>query len=220
MSPSSPRTAGLLVDLDGTLIDSFPGIAFAIRTAVEFVLPSRSLQDVRSFIGPPIREIYRKLLGEQPPEIEDELIRIYRSVYDSEGWRQSFLYQGVGETLRELACRNVPCFVVTNKPRVPTEKILMKLNLHARLTKTVCRDSQDPVFASKAEMTAYLVEEYRLDSSLSCFVGDSEDDAYAAEACGIPFYAAAYGYGGVHLIKTDRILSNFSKVLEHFATKL
>ena len=83
------HSSGLFLDLDGTLIDSLPGIEFSIRQAVNAVLPNSNLSDIRSYIGPPIHDIFRKLVGTQSPDVEEALLRIFREVYNGEGWRQS-----------------------------------------------------------------------------------------------------------------------------------
>ena len=52
----------LIFDLDGTLVDSFPGIAFSASAALAQTLPGRKAPDFMPFIGPPIREIFRRAL--------------------------------------------------------------------------------------------------------------------------------------------------------------
>ena len=65
-------------------------------------------------------------------------------------------------------------------------------------------------------MALDLVDQYHLSARTSCFVGDSEDDAEAAEACGMPFWAVCYGFGEVHKTHPHCVLETFPQVLEHF----
>ena len=119
--------ANLIFDLDGTLLDSFPGIAYSAQEAMAQVLPGRKAPDFRPFIGPPIREIYRRALGETDEGILRQLEQAYRASYDFEGWRQTRTYPDVTETLQRLIEQDFICFVLTNKPRLPTLKILENL---------------------------------------------------------------------------------------------
>ena len=187
----------VLFDLDGTLVDSAPGIEYAITLAVKDVMPERPWPAgrLRSLIGPPIRKIVEKGLPGLPAESYDELVRQFRTVYDRAGWRRTVLYDGVAHTLGCLKQGGVRLFVITNKPKAPTEQILDDLGLSSHFEAAVCPDSRQPPFESKAEAADELIAGYGLDVNATLFVGDSGDDARAAQACGVRFAAAAYGYG-------------------------
>ena len=210
------RTPALLLDLDGTLIDSLPGIEGSIREAVAAVLPGRSLPPVRDLLGPPIRDIFRGLIGPQPLDVEESLVLAFRTFYDREGCFCFELYPGVRETLAEIQRRKIPAFIVTNKPKIPTGKILATAGLTDLLTGVYCRDSRNPAFVSKSEMAVDLMERFSVDPASSCFVGDSQDDAEAAAACGMPFCPVSYGFGDAHRRGGHPVLHNFAEVLERF----
>ena len=74
----------------------------------------------------------------------------------------------------------------------------------------------NPAFESKAAMTQALLTEHGLDGRASCFVGDSQDDAEAAEACGMAFRAATYGFGSAPRSRIAPALSAFSDILHTF----
>ena len=54
----------IFYDLDGTPVDSLPGIEFSVIEAMPQCRPYRSVQGLRSIIGPPIRLVLRELLGD------------------------------------------------------------------------------------------------------------------------------------------------------------
>ena len=85
----------LFFDLDGTLVDSFPGISFSAAAALAQALPGRKVPDFLPFIGPPIREIFRRALPENDPGILAHLEQSFRTSYNSEGWRKTRAYPGV-----------------------------------------------------------------------------------------------------------------------------
>ncbi len=191
----STKTENILFDLDGTLIDSFPGIEHSARAAVSAVMPERELPDLRRLIGPPIREVLGRAVSEAEPGTLDELERRFRTSYDEEGWRKSVAYRGVAETLSRLSHAKLKSFVVTNKPTLPAKRILGRLGLLEYFKEVISLNSRTPPFSSKAEAVTYLISRHGLNLPATLFVGDSVDDARAAQSCGLRFIAVTYGYG-------------------------
>jgi phosphoglycolate phosphatase len=191
------RIMNLLFDLDGTLVDTLPGIEYSCRAAASAILPQREFPGLRGRIGPPIREIFQKIFLDLTPDTLDGLENRFRASYDTEGWLKSEAYPQVAETLTELRRREVRCFVVTNKPALATGRILEHVGLRQYFDQAVSPDSRPERFASKAEAIAYLLEQHELKCDDSWFVGDSKDDADAAKACTLRFIAVVYGYGEV-----------------------
>jgi phosphoglycolate phosphatase len=207
-----PATA-ILFDLDGTLVDSLPGIEYSIHAALREVLPDREPVEPRGWIGPPIRAMFRRAFQDIDDATLNDLERAFRSSYDSEGWQKTVAYNGVAATLARLAEQGVRSFVVTNKPRIPTQRVLGQFNLLKFFTAVVTPDSKSPPFASKSEMVSYLLTHYSLKSRQTLLVGDSDDDDRAAQGCGLPFLAVAYGYGGAHHVQPpERVLSDFESL--------
>jgi phosphoglycolate phosphatase len=206
-SPSAPATGrspietpkheplNYLFDLDGTLADSIPGIGLALAQAfasIGRVMPNANLRDA---IGPPIRIISKRL---DPTLTDAETLAIeqaYRPLYDHSTWRDTALFPQVRETLHALHRAGKNLFVVTNKPRIPTQNILDHAGLRPLFHDTITRDSRTPHFDTKADMIAALVERHRLDPVHSVMVGDTAEDHEAAVANHMPFVFATYGYG-------------------------
>ena len=185
----------LLFDLDGTLVNSLPGIEFSIDCSLaECELPKRS-RDVRTLIGPPIREIFAQLLPETTEEQLSRLERAFRRSYDSVGWRKTVLYDDAREVLARLHEAGVSLFLVTNKPAGATEQILRDLQLFDLFEDIACRDSRTPRFASKAEMLREILERHRLDTATCLYIGDTAEDYRAAAESGTPVALVAHGYG-------------------------
>ena len=185
-----------IFDLDGTLVDSLPGIGWSIQTALAACGVACLVPDLKPLIGPPIRAILAALSGSEDPALLDRLERAFRSSYDSEGWRKTVLQPGAAGTLEELRRRGIALWLVTNKPRFSTELILRELGMEGLFQEAVCRDSRTPPFSSKAEMVLDLLERRGLERRGCLLIGDTLEDARAASCAGVSCALVPHGYGG------------------------
>lgn len=189
------RIENIIFDLDGTLVDSLPGIEYASRFAVDSIFPNRGSFELRPFIGPPIRDIFRRIF----PDIEgnelETLVKGFRKAYDNGGWQKTILFDGVKDTLIKLENLKIRNYLVTSKPKLQTEKILDLLKIKNHFVDVVCPDSITPAFPSKFDAISYLIAKHGLDNEKTLSVGDTNEDKVAAITCGIRFAAASHGYG-------------------------
>jgi phosphoglycolate phosphatase len=182
-------------DLDGTLVDSRPAIEKAAQIAIEQVVPACRGRIVTPMIGPPIRQMFKTVMGEIDDPTLDRLVAVFRQAYNSGICRESPAYPGVPELLAQIAAHGATSFVLTNKPKVPTILLLQHLGVWHQIRETVNPDSSQDPFTSKTQALAALMQRHNLQQTHTLMVGDSADDAEAAHACKIAFAAAAYGYG-------------------------
>jgi len=193
------RVRTLIFDLDGTLVNSLPGIEFSVDAALaEQALPPRS-SDLRALIGPPIRQILSAVAG---PLGEAELTTLessFRKIYDSGGWQKTVLFEGARSVLERAQAASIAIFIATNKPARATELILEGLNIRPFFAEVVCRDSTQPPFVSKAAMLRSLLAAHDFDKSSTLFVGDTGEDCEAGSAVGLPVVIVNHGYGGLGL---------------------
>lgn len=188
------RLSSIFFDLDGTLVDTLPGIEYSCQVAVDAVLPNRKLENLRQRMGPPIREIFRQAFADVESTIIDRLEIQFRANYDSVGWQKSMAYPGAAEVLAQLNDWQIDCFVVTNKPSVSTQRILRHLGLNKFIKEAISPDSEAGPFPSKVSAIEYLLSKHRLTVEHTVVVGDSAEDARVATACRLKFVAATYGY--------------------------
>jgi phosphoglycolate phosphatase len=212
-SPATVLIDSVLFDLDGTVFDSFPGIAFSIRAA--FAACNLSLSDVnlRALLGPPIRGILAVAGNTSDANTLDALERAFRHSYDTEGWQRTACFPGAEATLRELLRRGHRLFAVTNKPRHVTLRTLDHLGVAGLFEAVVTRDTRSPAFRDKNEMVADLLASHKLVSDNCLMVGDTMEDAVAAAQAGIRFVWMAHGYGTLR----DSSAVPVSCVLQHFS---
>jgi phosphoglycolate phosphatase len=185
----------VIFDLDGTLVDSLPGIEQSARMAIGRVLPEEPMPDLRAIIGPPISKMFAKVWPNLAPEKMDRLVAEFRIHYVTRGCLASTPFPGVLETLSRLHSSGVALFVLTNKPVAPTFKILDHLGLARFFIGTLAPDSVEPPLRSKPDGARLLMEKFALKPGETALVGDGADDAASAAACGFRFIAATYGYG-------------------------
>ena len=185
----------VIFDLDGTLVDSRPGIDRAAATAVARVWPERPPVSLARLIGPPIGAMLATAYPDATDDDLDALVREFRVAYDGGDWRDMTPYPGMIELFDAIAAAGGRVFVVTNKRHSATERILADLGVARRVT--AVRAPEDPAtpWSGKGDALCGLIQRYGLDREAAAYVGDSSDDREAARQAGLPFVAAAYGYG-------------------------
>ena len=204
----------IIFDLDGTLVDSLPGIAWSVDAALRSCGLAPSNRNLAPLVGPPVRDILAAVSGVTDAALLDRLEYGFRASYDSRGWRRTVCHAGVSEMLRRLTASRASLWVVTNKPRLATARILQELKLSGFFRETVCRDSRLPVFTSKAEMLRDLVDRRRLDREECLMVGDTAEDAHAAESARIACVIVPHGYGAAALPPGCRRIAGWQELQE------
>jgi len=189
--------AALIFDLDGTLIDSLPGIEFSVRAAFEACGIRGTTIDLRSKVGPPIRTILAEA-GKVTEECElMDLEKAFRKSYDYEGWKMSTCFPEVSPVLRAIHSQGIRLFIVTNKPLNISTQILERLGLIGLFEAVITRDSAEPAYAGKKAMVEFLIVTHSIDPASCVLVGDTQEDAQAAAACAIRFAFVSHGYGKI-----------------------
>src|SRR5947208_145309 len=117
-------TRWVFFDLDGTLADSLPGLEASIQEALASGGRRLRTVDLRSFIGPGIRTILKNLENDLSESELDSMERCFRASYDTNGVRNTNLFEGVKTTLQRLRAEGAELFLVTNKPQVATTNLL------------------------------------------------------------------------------------------------
>ena len=185
----------LIFDLDGTLLDSLPGIAFSVHQACRMVgLPEPEI-DLRHLLGPPIREILAKAVKIRDQADLDALEAAFRASYDGEGWQRTVCFPHAATVLELMRSQGHRLFVVSNKPRNISLRILRAEGLLGLFEEIVTADSRKPVFSDKKEMLRTLIQQYALNGCECLFVGDTIEDAEAAAAAETGFVYMKHGYG-------------------------
>ena len=185
----------ILFDLDGTLIDSAPGIEASFYIAYLKVYKKECPQIITTFIGPPIDQVLKAVNGETNLEITNRFVDAFKQHYDNEGYKKSKLYDDVESVLEVLLKNKLNIFIATNKRVKPTKLILEYLSLGKYFNDIYCPDILEEKFKNKTDLIAYILKTNLLQLSDTIMIGDTMHDGIAADENKLDFALVEYGYG-------------------------
>ena len=108
----------VLFDLDGTLTDSKIGITKSVQYALlKFNIREDNLDNIESFIGPPLSESFQKNYGFEPSQAQDA-VDFYREYFSTSGIYENVVYPGIPALLADLKSKRKELVVATSKPTV------------------------------------------------------------------------------------------------------
>lgn len=181
----------VFLDLDGTLMDSEPGILSSLRHAFHSVGESALAEgDLRWMIGPPFVESFARLGIAEPQRAIDA----YRDHYNAGGMFDGQPFDGIFAALDALQSQGRRLYLMTAKPHVYARKITAHFGLAPYLTAEFGPEL-DGTHNWKAELLAHALRETGERPEASVMVGDRHHDIEAGVENGIPAIAAAWGYG-------------------------
>ena len=184
----------LLFDLDGTIIDSAPGVFASLRPAFAAVgLPEPSEALLRRFIGPPLAESFETYCHLDGEKIS-EAIRVFRSHYEVDGKLLCSAYPGLERLFARLKQAGKRLFVATSKSEVFAREIMANLGLASYFDGIYGADLSERV--EKWEVLARLImENTGIDREHAVMIGDRKYDVVGAARCGLDCIGILYGFG-------------------------
>ena len=177
---------GILWDLDGTLLDTLADLTDALNYALaQFGYPSRTMEEVRRFIGNGARRLITLSIPEGA-EV-DPVLAVYKDYYDAHCQIKTKPYDGVLEALAVLG-KKYPMAVVSNKPDSAVKPLCAQYfpQLFARGESADCPRKPAP------DMLFRAMEEIGVEKCV--YVGDSEVDVITAKAAGAPCLSVLWGF--------------------------
>jgi len=187
----------ILFDLDGTIVDSAPGITATLAYMFEQLgLPIPTPSELLKYVGPPLLDSFRDYAGFDA-EQSAEALAIYREKYLNVGAYDATQYPGVGLVLKAIHESPIPMSLATSKPETPATLILEHFNL-ARYFDVITGASEDEVRSAKKDVVAEALIRLAAmgaDISRPVLVGDREHDVQGAAANNVPTIFVEWGYG-------------------------
>lgn len=184
----------VLFDLDGTLLDTSPGIFNSVRFAEKSLGLNPILDsDLKSFVGPPPIESYMNNYGISN-EMAVEATKFHRQYGAEHGIYEAKVYDGIPELLAKLKCNGCKLGVCTLKRQDIAESVLSVFDLFNFFDTIVGIDNQESL--TKADTINIALENLKFsDKSKVVLIGDSMYDAKGAKSADIDFIGVTYGFG-------------------------
>ena len=220
----------ILFDLDGTLADTAPDLLSAHNHVMKkFGYKTKNIDEIREYvghgaavmIGKSIWSSARKELSKiNDQKIKDEMINEFLNFYGKNIVVKSKLIDGVYEFLKWAKSNNISMGVCTNKQEHLAIDFLKKIKIYDFFEYVAGRNTFDYCKPDPRHLTS-MIEIMNGDIKKSIMIGDSENDAEAAKAAGIPMILLKDGYTEKkieqiyhnHLIKDyvgiEKIISNY-----------
>ena len=182
-------------DLDGTIIDSSPGITNSVMYALKkFGIEETDREKLCKFIGPPLTDSFARFYGFN--EKKSWLgVEYYREYYQDTGIFECSVYNGLEESLKALKAAGKRLFVATSKPEVYARKIIEHFGLEEYF-EYVAGMELDGRRGSKAEVIEYLIDTCHVtEKQRVLMIGDREHDVLGAKKEGLDCMGVLYGFG-------------------------
>lgn len=183
-------------DLDGTLVDSAPGIIQGLKISLkEYGYDIPDYATLRTCVGPPFTYSFPKILGIKDEDF-DRAVATYRQYYDKEnGMFNATVYPGIEDLLAALVKRGYCLFVCTSKPEPTAKKLLAKLGIDKYFTE-ICGATLDASIDTKAEVIDLCFSRapwHKRDETV--LIGDTKFDVIGAKTAGIDCIGISWGFG-------------------------
>lgn len=208
----------VIFDLDGTLLNTLEDLTDATNVALKhYGFPSRSLEEVRSFVGNGVKNLMLRAVPEGTEEtVVEDCLKVFKSHYELHKQDKTAPYSGIMELLEALAKKGVQMGIVSNKFDVAVkelnafyfgEYIDVAIGESAKVAK---KPAPDAVYQALEEMGV------AKDDVL--YVGDSETDVMTAKNAGVAMIGVTWGFRTEEVLRrtgADCIIHNPMELLEH-----
>lgn len=210
----------ILIDLDGTLVDSVPDLALCVDEMMAGIgRPPHGEAKVRDWVGNGVERLVKRALvgqleGEPDPAEFERAYPLFLELYARHNGERSRLYPGVREGLDMLAAGDGQLGCVTNKAAQFTEPLLEALGIRDYFSivisgDTLPRKKPDPL------PLLHAAEHFGIDPQDALMLGDSVSDVRAARAAGFGVVCVSYGYNhgrDIGEAGPDKVIDSFTEL--------
>ena len=185
-----------IFDFDGTLADTANEVLACIEKAFnKSCIPFDKTRLNSSVMGPSLAEITVIVKPElSDKSIVNNIVLEYRKLYDYDEKDITKLYDGIRDWLLYLKENNKKIFIATNKPKIPTMRLVKSLNIDF-FDDVYMVDKYNDKKLTKQQMIEEIVLKYDLLKEKTVMIGDCLSDIEAAKNVGVLSLAALWGYG-------------------------
>jgi phosphoglycolate phosphatase len=215
----------ILIDLDGTLVDTAPDLMNAHNHVMKkYGYETKSTEDIRKLVGKGSASLIgRSVWGQAKKElgkisdqsVKKEMVKEFIAYYGKNIAVESKLINGVLEFLNWAKKNNISMGVCTNKQEYLSINLLKQIKIYDYFEYVAGSDTFDYCKPDPRHLTN-VIEIMQGDIKKSLMIGDSETDAESAKAAGIPFILVENGYTEkkVSEINHDYLIKDFVNIEE------
>ena len=182
----------VIFDLDGTLMNTKPGIVAGLSYAIEKAgLPVPDEETFDTFIGPPLESSFERVYGldEEPMQ---KIIADYREKYLAGDIYQAIPYEGIFDLLAELKKRGIDAAVATYKLESMARELLGKFHFDEYIPFVFGSNKENKL--TKGDIILKGIAKSGHTKAETVMVGDSHYDAVGAEEVSVDFIGVLYGF--------------------------
>lgn len=210
----------ILIDLDGTLIDSVPDLAYCVdATMSKLGRAPWGETKVREWVGNGVERLVKRALvgqleGEPADGLYQQALPIFMAIYQDNVSQRSCLYPGVEDGLKQLKARGYHIACVTNKAAQFTEPLLKDMGIYSRFELVVSGDTT-PRKKPDPMPLLYAAEKFGVAPQDCLMVGDSTNDVTAARQAGFQIVCVPYGYNhgkDIRDAKPDAVINTLAEL--------
>jgi phosphoglycolate phosphatase len=189
----------ILIDVDGTLVDSVPDLAYCVDEMMKALgREPHGETKVRDWVGNGVERLTRRaLIGQLDGEPSDEDFAkgypIFLELYKDNTSKRSCLYPGVREGLDYMKSQGYLLGCVTNKDAQFTIPLLKGLGIYDEFGIVVSGDTL-PVKKPNPQPLLHAAAHFGVGAEDSLMLGDSKSDVAAARNAGFQIVCMSYGY--------------------------
>jgi len=214
----------VLIDLDGTLVDSVPDLAWCIDEMMKAIdMPVRGEAKVRLWVGNGVPRLIERALNDQldalpNPALYAKAQPIFMALYANNSSKRSQLYPAVLEGLKWLKDEGIKLGCVTNKDERFTLPILKDLGLVDFFDIVISGDTL-PVKKPDPAPLLHGARFFDIAPGKAMMIGDSISDVKASRAAGFSIVCLTYGYNHGIDIRTadpDAVIDTFAELANLF----
>ena len=183
-----------LFDLDGTLIDSEHGIIACVKHALaKLGVPAPTHEELRGWIGPPLRHSFAPMLDHDPVRIE-AAVEHYHERFHTDGWREHDIYPGIESLVQRLLDAGHQLAVVTSKPQLHAAPIIAHLPFGDAFLRLYGSDPSS-AHSEKASMIAAALADFDVRPEDTVMIGDRRFDIEGAVTNNVRGIGVLWGFG-------------------------
>lgn len=201
----------IFFDLDGTLTNPEEGILNSIQYAADYYNVATVREDLKKYIGPPLVDTFKELIGEDKAE---EAVEKYRERFAAGGGMyENEIYPNVRQTLSALKDKGYILCTASSKPQIFVDKILEHFDIK-KYFDFVGGASLDGSVSKKEDVIKLVLQQTGIENSQVLMVGDRKFDLEGARRMNMDAVGVLYGFGSYEELSACKNIALIKDITE------